>query len=542
MKIQDIHSFREKSIPWLQLLLLANGGIAIAAAVYNGTSVVLVGGAVIALSALGLFALGRATESPTWRCLVAVAMQGQVTLFVGAMAGHVYQSDAHMQFFATMGVLILLADFRAILAGSATVAIHHVLLNFALPNLVYPAGSDFARLVMHALILILASVPLCFASLALVNMSDAAASQRGDRNAMVDRLANAFGAVVGAALKGDFSVRVQSTFEDAKLQDVAAKTNDLMGTVDTGLKEVGRVMSQVAQGQVETRMAGTFEGAFQTLQNDVNTTVTRLRDVIADIEQACHAMAIETDALHEGSETLSQQANHQATSVKEASAAMQNLTDTVRANEASCQQMSSVVSETKDDGDAGRKIVEDATAAMEKMAQSSGKISEIVEVMNEISFQTNLLALNASVEAARAGEAGKGFAVVASEVRALALRSTDAAQGINDLIGQSSRDMKQGIDFVTQLGAVVNEIVAAVAGLSTQAQDIASNSSAQAGNIEEINATVAGIDTNTQQTAAAAEDTLVRVQTMRQQADLLRRALDRFSGTSQASGPEAQAA
>ena len=91
--------------------------------------------------------------------------------------------------------------------------------------------------------------------------------------------------------------------------------------------------------------------------------------------------------------------------------------------------------------------------------------------------------------------------------------------------------MRQGIDYVKQLGKTVNEIVSAVSDIAKQAQGIAVNSSSQAGNIEEINATVAGIDTNTQNAAAAAEDYLIRARALQDQTAQLRGALGRFGAS-----------
>ncbi len=106
----------------------------------------------------------------------------------------------------------------------------------------------------------------------------------------------------------------------------------------------------------------------------------------------------------------------------------------------------------------GRKAVK----AMSDINEASNKIADIIGVIDEIAFQTNLLALNAAVEAARAGEQGRGFAVVATEVRSLAGRSATAAKEIKALIQDSVRKVDEGSNLVTQSGATLEQIVAAV--------------------------------------------------------------------------------
>lgn len=123
---------------------------------------------------------------------------------------------------------------------------------------------------------------------------------------------------------------------------------------------------------------------------------------------------------------------------------------------------------------------------MGEINASSGKITDIIGVIDEIAFQTHLLALNASIEAARIGEQGPGFAVVASEVRGLAERSAAAAREIHQLIRHTGLD-----DGYPQSATTPEDIVGAVNKVSEIISEIAVVSHEPSVGIEQINKALA---------------------------------------------------
>jgi methyl-accepting chemotaxis protein len=243
-----------------------------------------------------------------------------------------------------------------------------------------------------------------------------------------------------------------------------------------------------------------------------------------------------------GINDLSARTEHQASSLEETTASMEELSATVRQNADNAQEANQVASAARSAAMAGSEVAERAVAAMSGIEDSSRKITEIVGLIQEIAFQTNLLALNASVEAARAGEAGRGFAVVANEVRALAQRAAVASKDIKELIVNSDSQVKGGVELVNQAGTSLGDIVASVKKVADFVSEIAAASGEQSSGIDQVSNAITNMDEMTQQNAALVEETTAALSSAQSQLEDLRQAVDFFKTTQAAPAPQAPTA
>jgi len=280
-------------------------------------------------------------------------------------------------------------------------------------------------------------------------------------------------------------------------------------------------------GEELVRMAGTIEIFRKKLKEldkvtkQRNIDAEKLRSAVNDSASSVNAICSVAADISQGSSDLAIRTERQASSLQETVATVAEIATTVAMNAENSEKARVLTKEALEQAEKGGGAVSSVINAMSNIENSSARIGNIIQVMEEISFQTKLLALNAAVEAARAGEAGKGFAVVAQEVRALADRSRQASKQIRDVIAESSREVGQGVKVASDAGEALGGIVEMVRRVAEIAPEIAAGSREQLQSIEEINKALTELDSATQLNAVLVEKNATAASSINRQTDIL---------------------
>lgn len=336
-------------------------------------------------------------------------------------------------------------------------------------------------------------------------------------------------ALIQKAIDGELSERIDTSVYSGFMKELGDGINNLLDTMVAPLGQCIDVMSQVADGDLNSTMSDDNKGEFGRLSDAVNTSIINLRNMVEKITHSSARVATASTEIAEGNNDLSQRVEAQASNLEETAASMEQMTATVRLNADNAKGANDLADDASKKASKGGEVVGQVVSAMAEINSASKKIADIIGVIDEIAFQTNLLALNAAVEAARAGEQGRGFAVVAGEVRNLAQRSAAAAKEIKGLIKDSVEKVDEGSRLVDESGETLSEIVDAVAKVSELIAQIASSSQEQSTGIDEINRAVATMDEMTQQNASLVEQTSAASQSLKDEGKQLLNLMNFFA-------------
>ncbi len=309
-------------------------------------------------------------------------------------------------------------------------------------------------------------------------------------------------------------------------------------TVVTGrvhaVNEIAAGLEHLAHNDLTYRIEQTVDPQFSKVRDDFNTAMSVLDEAMGVVAHATQSVGAGAQEISTASEDLAQRTEQQAANLEKTASALDEITATVTRSAEGAKQASEAATAARADAARSGQIVGDAVAAMGEIEKSSGQITSIIGVIDEIAFQTNLLALNAGVEAARAGEAGRGFAVVAQEVRALAQRSAEAAKEIKALIASSTAQVARGVRLVGDTGEALSTIAEKVSQIDGLISEIAESSREQSAGLSEVNTAVNRMDQVTQSNAAMVEEANAASASLRQESDELSALVSRFATSSNA--------
>ncbi|HSN20592.1 MAG TPA: methyl-accepting chemotaxis protein [Usitatibacter sp.] len=302
----------------------------------------------------------------------------------------------------------------------------------------------------------------------------------------------------------------------------------LTRSITTPLREAVNIARRVAAGDLTSQIVpkGRDEAAeLLVALRDMNDGLARM---VLQIRSGSESIAVGANQVAAGNQQLSSRTEEHASSLEETASTLEEFTTTVRQNAEHAKQASSLAGTASATAEKGGEVVSKVVTTMQEVSTSSKRISDIIGVIDGISFQTNILALNAAVEAARAGEQGRGFAVVASEVRNLAQRSAASAKEIRGLIEDSVGRVENGARLVEQAGKTMDELVDSVKRVAQIMTEIAAASHEQSSGIEQINRAITQMDNVVQMNASLVEEATAAATSMANQATGLARSVAQF--------------
>lgn len=231
-----------------------------------------------------------------------------------------------------------------------------------------------------------------------------------------------------------------------------------------------------------------------------NTFIKKLNEVIREVSEVAHELNSSSEILFETTTGFSTNTQNQAASSEQITATLEEVTAGINniSNNSQTQQnklneviilikelsdkidiMAERISKTRTQStqitkqaQTGSEALTRMSVSMREISQSSNEVTDIIQIINDISGEINLLSLNAAIEAARAGDSGKGFAVVADEISKLADQTASSINQIASLIEKNNNEIANGMHNVDDTISGISKIITGVESIDKMLNDI----------------------------------------------------------------------
>ncbi|MFH1416167.1 MAG: methyl-accepting chemotaxis protein [Elusimicrobiota bacterium] len=326
--------------------------------------------------------------------------------------------------------------------------------------------------------------------------------------------------------EGDLQRKIDIISSDDELGELSLAFKEMQANL-AGLSEQAKL---IASGDLREVLG--FSG---DLAVSFNLMSENLRILAHQIDDASQKLDTYSNDILSSAEEQSSSATELASSTAEVSATIEELTAAAKQISDNADLVAKMAETSLNSVQEGKTAVAKAYIGTEAimtstqnsakrifdLGEKSQKISEVIEIISNISEQTKLLSLNASIEAARAGEAGKGFSVVAGEIRRLSESTAESVREVREIIKEiqssinvsvmSSEKMEdtvnQGLILSQKVGEALEEILGTVEKTVDYAKQIRHSTQQQKTASEQVSVTVREMASGSKQTADVSYET-----------------------------------
>ncbi|HOP63090.1 MAG TPA: methyl-accepting chemotaxis protein [Spirochaetota bacterium] len=260
------------------------------------------------------------------------------------------------------------------------------------------------------------------------------------------------------------------------------------------LIEVLNVANTMSNGNLNIEISISNNDETGQMLDAMSNMVKKLREIVGEIQNTTVNLASSSEEMSASSESFARNSQDQAASAEEITASVEEISagmdsifhntveqfdsmntligkiddltkNTNRMGETTRDSLN-LTTEIEAEAKLGNESLNNINLSMQKITESSGAMTNIVNIIGGISEQINLLSLNAAIEAARAGEAGRGFAVVADEISKLADETASSIKNIETFIAQNDNEIKKGLTIVEDSISTITKIIGFIGSIT----------------------------------------------------------------------------